>query len=89
LKASRNDLPGQFNYISQRILARAFDERESGVVKAAYRDFLRYYDSNPADAKKLISTGASKPDETLPPPEFAAMTMVASQVMNLDEAVIK
>lgn len=89
LKASRNEVGGQFEFIAQRLLARPFNEKEVEVLRSSYRDYLRYYDSNPADAKKLIATGASKPDETLPPPEFAALTMVASQVMNLDEAVTK
>jgi hypothetical protein len=89
LKNSRSQVEGQFEFIAQRLLARPFNEKETGVLRASYRDYLRYYDSNPADAKKLISVGASKPDDTLPPPEFAALTMVASQVMNLDEAVTK
>jgi len=53
------------------------------------KDLLRHYDSHPADAKKLISVGESKPDARLSAPEFAAWTMVASNLLNLDEALNK
>ena len=41
------------------------------------------------DAKKLIHVGDSKPDASIPEAEFAAWTMLASSVLNLDEALNK
>ena len=41
------------------------------------------------DAKKLLSTGDSQADEALPTVESAAFTMLASQILNLDESLNK
>ena len=44
---------------------------------------------DPAAAQKLLAVGESPADEKLPAPELAAWTLVASQVMNLDESLTK
>jgi hypothetical protein len=36
-----------------------------------------------------LSVGESKADTKLPKAEFAAMTMVANEMMNLDEVLVK
>ena len=48
---------------------------------------LATYRREPASAKALLAVGASPVDETLPAPELAAWTLVASEVMNLDESL--
>jgi hypothetical protein len=40
-------------------------------------------------AKKLLDTGESKWDKTLPPVEFAAMTTLVNAIMNFDEFVVQ
>jgi hypothetical protein len=47
------------------------------------------YAAAPAEAKKLISFGESKPSDKLDPCELAAYTMVANVLLNLDEAITK
>ncbi len=42
-----------------------------------------------AEAAKVIANGESKPKAVLPAPEFAAWTMVANLLLNLDEAVTR
>jgi hypothetical protein len=79
----------RLNDISRRLLSRRLEPRELDILKSSYRDFLRYYDSNPAEARKLIAVGESKPPENLNVSELASMTMVASQLLNLDEALNK
>ena len=39
--------------------------------------------------RSLLSVGESKANETLLPSQFAALTMVANQMMNLDEVLNK
>ena len=78
---------GQWRQI--RRLARPLDDRERSVAQREYQDFLRYYDGNPDDAKKLIAFGDSKADDSLAPAELAAMTMLVNQLMNLDEVLNK
>ena len=44
---------------------------------------------SPTDAKKLIAFGESKADPALDAVELAAWTMLANQLMNLDEVLNK
>jgi hypothetical protein len=86
---AKPDVEQRFDYLSWQLMARPLEERERAIVRAAYRDFLRHYDSQPADAKKLLATGEAKTDESLAPAELAALTMVTNQLMNLDEVLTK
>lgn len=87
--AAEQEKPAQIMAMSERLLARPLAEPELAVVMEAYRDFLHHYDSNPDDARKLLATGASSPADGLPTAEFAALTMVANQLLNLDEVLNK
>lgn len=79
----------RFQFMAGQLLSRPLDKRELEITQRAYRDYMSFYDSNPADAKKLISVGESKADESVPAPDFAALTMVANQLMNMDEVLTK
>jgi len=79
----------QLDYVSMRVLARPFAARERAVLRGAYVDLQAHYESHLSDAKKLVRVGESKPDAALPAAEFAAWTMLASNVLNLDEALNK
>ena len=74
---------------SERALARPLESKERDVVRRSYQRFLSHYDAKPAEAKKLLATGESPHDTRLSAQELAAWTMVASQVLNLDEALNK
>ena len=52
-------------------------------------DFERYYSAHPEDARKFLDDGERKPDPSLAPAEHAALTMLASQLFNLDEVLNK
>ena len=89
LHISHNDLATEVDYMALRLLARPLEPREFTVVQQSYKDFLHYYDTKPEDAKKLLSVGESKADEHLSKPEFASLTMVVNEMMNLDEVLVK
>ncbi len=89
LISAKNNLPGQVDFMASRLLARPLDPKELDIVQQSYKDYLNYYDGKPDDAKRLLSVGESKPDEHLSKPEFAAMTMVANEMLNLDEVLVK
>jgi hypothetical protein len=86
--APAGSAPG-FDFMARRLVGRALNDREREVVATSYRDFLRYYDGKPDEARRLIATGESKPDAALPAAELAASTVVANQLMNLDEVLTK
>jgi hypothetical protein len=79
----------RFEFVGKELLARPFDASEVKVLSGSWHDFLSYYDANPQDANKLLAVGESKADAKLNRAEFAAMTMIVNQVMNLDEVLVK
>jgi hypothetical protein len=87
--ASGSDLDRQIDLMTSRVLARTFQPNERQVVIRSYKKFLGYYDSNRADAQHLLAVGESAPNPRLSAPEFAALTMIANQLFNLDEALNK
>jgi hypothetical protein len=62
---------------------------EAKVVEGVLSDLLGHYKARPEDAKKLIAVGESKADSSLDAVTLAAWTMVANQMMNLDEVLTK
>jgi hypothetical protein len=50
---------------------------------------LKAYQADAAAAQSLLAVGESKADEHLPAAELAAWTLVASEIMNLDESLTK
>jgi hypothetical protein len=82
-------LDSRLDFITLRVIARRLEIKERSILTKAYRDYLNYYDSNPGDAKKLLAEGEAEVDPNVNPSELAAMTMAASQVMNLDEVLNK
>jgi len=85
--------PGNVNeavaLMAERVLARPLASKERSVVRETLREAQDYYTGKPDEAKKLISYGESKPDAKLNASELAALTMVANQLMNLDEVLNK
>jgi hypothetical protein len=75
--------------MAKRLLARSLSAEEQAVAEGAFSDYKTYYASHPDDAKKMLRQGDSAPDPSLPEGEFAAYTMLANQLMNLDEVLNK
>ncbi len=75
--------------MAARLLSRPLTAKELDVVKGTLKEMQSFYETHPDAAKQLISTGDSKPSDKLPAPKLAAMTLVANQLMNLDEALNK
>jgi len=48
-----------------------------------------FYREQPAEAERLLAVGASPPPADTAAPQLAALTMVANQLMNLDEVLCK
>jgi hypothetical protein len=69
--------------------SRAIRARELAVLLDVYRHSQARYRADSEAAVKLISTGESKRDETLDPVEHAAMTIVASMLLNIDETLTR
>ena len=81
--------PDRLDALAQRLLNRPFRERELAIVQESLHGLLAYYSAHPAEAESLVVVGESKPAGSIPRPELAAWTMLANEVMNLDEVLNK
>jgi len=79
----------RLDYISARLLARPLNAGERLIARRAYDDFEHYYAAHPQDAGKFLDDGERKPDPSLAPSEYAAWSMLTSQLLNLDEVLNK
>jgi hypothetical protein len=82
-------LDRELRYMSMRLLARPLEKNESDVLTRSYQDFVAYYMGAPQDASKLLKVGEAHADQRLSAPKFAALTMVANEMLNLDETLEK
>ena len=69
------------------VLSRQPAAEETAVIAQTYAKHLAKYQKNADAAKKLITSGESKPKAELNEAELAAWTMVANLVLNLDETL--
>jgi hypothetical protein len=88
LESSRH-FEQEANYMANRLLSRPLNKKELEILAGSYKDFLAYYTATPADASKLLAVGEAPADPKLSKARFAAMTMVANEMMNLDEVLVK
>jgi hypothetical protein len=80
---------GWADAMARRVLARPLRPEELRVVQASVSELLTFYKAHPDDAKKLLAVGESKADASLDPAALAAWTMLANELMNLDEVLNK
>jgi hypothetical protein len=90
-KALRSDpqFDKRLDQITEALLARRFTSAERAVAKDLEEHAQKEYAKNPDAAKSLLTVGESPADNKLPAPDLAAWTLVASQIMNLDESLTK
>jgi hypothetical protein len=69
--------------------ARRPDERELERLRALLEGELRSYGARPEAARRLALAGEVQPAAGTDPVEFAAWTVVANVLLNLDETVTK
>ena len=84
-----DDFDRLLDYMTEHVLARKFRKNERQVARQSYNDFRGYYESNTEAARQLLAIGESQPEEALPVVESAALTMLANQLLNLDEVLNK
>jgi hypothetical protein len=88
-KDRTSDDTAKINVMANRLLSRSFRSNELPVVQHSLARLSSYYHSHRDDARKLIAEGESKADPSLDPATLAAWTMLANELMNLDEVLNK
>jgi hypothetical protein len=71
------------------LLSRIPPPQMVGVLEKSLSEMQKHYAANPKDARSLVSIGEKKRDSSIPEPELAAWTMIASEMLNLDETLNK
>lgn len=79
----------RINLLGNILLSRDPPPQMSSVLEASLATMEKHYEAHPKAANQLIGVGEKRSDPSIPAPELAAWTMVASEMMNLDEAVTK
>ncbi|MCC5938244.1 MAG: DUF1553 domain-containing protein [Lunatimonas sp.] len=79
----------QIGFGFKAMTSRSPTQRELGVLVRLYEAELEDFRSAPDTAVGLLGVGDSPRDSSLPPEQVAAMTLVASTLVNFDEAVYK
>jgi mono/diheme cytochrome c family protein len=77
------------NRMSEILLAHDATPQMEGVLESSFNQMQKHYAADPKAAHALVSTGESKPDQRIPEPELAAWTMIATEMLNLDETLNK
>jgi hypothetical protein len=89
LKEGGDKDEGRLDFLARRLLCRPLRPEEMRVVRASLRDLLLHYKAHAEEAKKLLAVGEAKIDAKLEPGTLAAWTMLANEMMNLDEVLNK
>jgi len=76
------------NWIAQRLLSRSLAEDEIEIIENTYQKAIARFSNKPDQAKDLVSIGDSKATTT-ELPELASWTLIASQILNMDETLNK
>jgi hypothetical protein len=71
------------------VLLRPPSSEEASVVAQTAASLERQFAEDPARAQVFLAIGDSKADAALPSAQLAALSVVASQLLNLDEALNK
>src|SRR5262249_34679409 len=83
------DQQSRIVYVFRLALARKPSASETQVLRGLLARQLINYRKDTKAASELLRVGESKADERLDQAELAAWTMVASVILNLDEAIMK
>ena len=84
LEASQTLASLPLRRIFERVLHRPPDASETAILNRQYQTALKHYQANPKDAASLLASGKST---TNPTAQRAATMLVASLILNLDEAI--
>jgi hypothetical protein len=79
----------RIQFLAERVLARQLDAAELAISQESLHRFETFYSKSKDEAANLVSVGDAPVNASLPNSKVAAWTMLASQLLNLDEALNK
>jgi len=79
----------RIDLMSEILLSRDAPPKMAAVLETSLKQLEEHYARDPKAARALVDVGEKKRDPSIPEPELAAWTMVASEMLNLDETLTK
>jgi hypothetical protein len=81
--------PERLKHAFRCVTARPPTRDESALLAETLAAHRAHFTTHAEDASRVITNGESKPSPALPVVEFAAWTMVANLLLNLDETITR
>lgn len=79
----------RINLMSEILLAHDPPRQMAALLEGSLARMEKHYAADPKAAQAMVSVGEKKSEAAIPAPELAAWTMVASEMLNLDETLNK
>ena len=79
----------RIDLMSEILLSRDAPPKMRTILETSLKQMQEHYAADPKAARALVDVGESKRDPSIPEPELAAWTMLASEMLNLDQTVTK
>ena len=73
----------------RKALAQAVNEQDRADIIELVAEFRKLFSADPDGTRKLLETGDSAFDESLPAADLAAWTMAANVLLNRDDFINK
>ena len=83
------DSAARIDRMSEILLAHEAKPQALAVLEDSFEQMRKHYEGDPKSAHALIHEGESKPQPKIPEPQLAAWTMIANEMLNLDETLNK
>ena len=84
-----HDPAKRINLMSEIVLSHDATPKMATVLENSLDQMEKHYTADPKAARELIAVGEKKRDPAINESELAAWTMVASEMLNLDETITK
>jgi hypothetical protein len=92
-EAAIHEAPGseaeRIDFMAERLMSRPLNSKERKIAISNLHDFLTHYKTETAEAGRLLAVGERNVDTSIEKPTLAGYTMLANELMNLDEVLNK
>jgi hypothetical protein len=79
----------QLAYIFQKATSRLPDDEEVSILLSHYKDMLNKINTNEIIASEYLKIGDYETDNSIPPVQLAALSLVTHTILNLDETITR
>jgi len=89
IRGAGPDTRQRINRMSEILVAHDAPSQMAAALEVSVHQMQEHYARDPKAAHALLEIGEKKRDVSIPEPELAAWTIVASEMLNLDETINK